>query len=229
VNSYQDLARDSTFPAWLAIADLTAIGTGTRVLDVGCGSGGFCALAATRGALVAGADADADRVAAARARVPGGRFEVALMEQLPWPDGAFEVVTGFNSFQYALDVPAAVAEAARVSRGVLAVCKYGNPRENEFFVFLAALDPERFDLARLPERDDVDRALDLYEVRDHGVIATAMTFADAAALAAAVGRPGAVEAAAPYRQAEGSYRFAQPLKYRIIESPSHRPRSARGR
>ena len=82
------------------------------------------------------------------------------MEQLPWTDGAFDVVTGFNSFQYALDVPAALAEAARVSRGLLAVCKYGNPRENEFFAFLAALAPARFSLARLPERDDVDRALE---------------------------------------------------------------------
>jgi SAM-dependent methyltransferase len=221
------VSRDSTSPAWLAIADLTAIGAGTRVLDVGCGTGGFCAWAATRGALVAGADADAGRVATARARVPDGRFEVALMEHLPWTDGAFDVVTGFNSFQYALDVPAAVAEAARVSRGLLAVCKYGNPGENEFFAFLAALHPERFDVARLPERDDVDRALDRYDVREQGVIATSMTFADAAALAAAVGEPGAVEAAAPYRQADASYRFAQPLKYRIIESPSHRPRSAR--
>jgi SAM-dependent methyltransferase len=223
------MTDDSTLPAWLAIADLTAIGAGTRVLDVGCGTGGFCGLAAARGALVAGADADADRVATARARVPGGLFEVALMEQLPWTDGAFDVVTGFNSFQYALDVPGALAEAARVSRGVLAVCKYGNPRESEFFAFLAALHPERFDLARLPDRDDVDRALDAYEVREQGVIATAMTFTDAAALAAAVDRPGAIEAAAPYRLPDASYRFAQPLKYRIIESPSHRPRSARDR
>ena len=28
---------------------------------------------------------------------------------------------------------------------------------------------------------------------------------------------------------DGSYRFAQPLKYRIIESPAHRPRSGHGR
>jgi SAM-dependent methyltransferase len=223
------MIRDSSFPAWLAIAESTAIGPGTRVLDVGCGTGGFCAFAASRGALVAGADADADRIETARARVPTGDFVIALMEQLPWTDGAFDVVTGFNSFQYAVDVPAALAEAARVSCGLVAVCKYGDPRANEFFAFLAALHPARFDLARLPRRDDVDRALDRYAVREHGVVATAMTFADAAALAAAVDEPRAVEAAAPYRQPDGSYRFAQRLKYRIIESPCRRPRSARGR
>src|SRR5689334_3658928 len=87
--------------AWQKIAELTEIGPSTRVLDVGCGTGGFCAFASSRGALVAGADAAADRIAAARRRVPDGDFEVALMEQLPWSNGAFDVVTGFNSFQYA--------------------------------------------------------------------------------------------------------------------------------
>jgi hypothetical protein len=113
-------------------------------------------------------------------------------------------------------VPAALAEAARVSRGLLAVCKYGNPRENEFFALLAALASERFTLSRLPERDDVDRALERHDVRASGVIATAMTFDGDAALAAAVALSGAIEAAAPYRRPDGSYRFAQPLKYRIV-------------
>ena len=125
--------------------------------------GRLLAFAAARGALVAGVDLDPDRIAAASARVPAGDFAVGSMEQLPWTDGAFDVVTGFNAFQYALDVPAALAEAVRVSRGCVAVCKYGNPRENEFFAFLAALHPDRFDLATLPHIDDVDRALERYD------------------------------------------------------------------
>ena len=94
--------------------------------------------------------------------------------------------------------------------------QYGNPRENEFFAFLAALHPDRFDLARLPHTDDVDRALERYELRDHGVIATEMTFADDAALTQAVDHPGAIAAAAARRRPDGGYRFAQLLKYRII-------------
>ncbi len=186
------------------------------MLDVGCGTGGFCAFVASRGALVAGADAAADRIASARERVPDGDFEVALMEQLPWTDGAFNVVTGFNSFQYALDVPAALGEAARVSRRLVAVCKYGNPRENEFFAFLAALAPARFTLSRLPERDAVDRALERHDVRASGVIDSTLSFEHDDALAAAVALPGAIAAAAPYRRPDGSYRFAQTLKYRIV-------------
>jgi SAM-dependent methyltransferase len=207
-------------PEWLVVAERAAISPGTRVLDVGCGTGGFCAFATARGAFVAGVDLDPDRVAAARARVPAGDFTVDPMEQLPWTDGAFDVVTGFNAFQYALDVPAALAEAARVSRGCVAVCKYGDARENEFFAFLATLHPDRFDMATLPRTDDVDRALERYEIRDHGVIATELAFADDAALTRAVDHPGAIVAAAGRRRPDGSYRFAQQLKYRIIDALS---------
>ena len=39
-------------PARLAVADALALGAGHRVLDAGCGSGPFCALALARGARV---------------------------------------------------------------------------------------------------------------------------------------------------------------------------------
>jgi len=38
------------------------------------------------------------------------------MEQLPYDDGSFDAVTGFNSFQFATDALRAVAEARRVAR-----------------------------------------------------------------------------------------------------------------
>jgi cyclopropane fatty-acyl-phospholipid synthase-like methyltransferase len=46
-------------PAWSAVADAAEIGRGTAVLDAGCGTGGFCALAAERGARVHGVDGPA--------------------------------------------------------------------------------------------------------------------------------------------------------------------------
>ena len=63
--------------AWTAVADRTRIGAGTAVLDVGCGSGGFCELAAARGARVHGLDADAGEIERARRRVPAGDFPSA--------------------------------------------------------------------------------------------------------------------------------------------------------
>jgi ubiquinone/menaquinone biosynthesis C-methylase UbiE len=37
---------------------------------------------------------------------------------LPWPDDAFDIVTGFSSFQFAEDHVAALAEARRVSKAM---------------------------------------------------------------------------------------------------------------
>jgi len=44
-------------PAYDFVLTATAVGEGTRVLDCGCGAGRFLAMAASRGANVAGLDA----------------------------------------------------------------------------------------------------------------------------------------------------------------------------
>lgn len=219
-------ASSPTSPAWPIIADIAGIDQGTAVLDVGCGTGGFCALAAARGAAVHGVDGRADSIARADERVPTGDFRVALFEHLPWDDDTFDIVTGFNSFQYAPDPVAALEEACRVTRpgGSLAVCKYGRPAENEFFALLAALAPERVDLSRLPESDDVDLAIEHLgqDVRASGVVPSAICFPSLAALLAALQAAGIEaldrlpDAAGRFRQHGGGYRFEQSLKYRII-------------
>jgi SAM-dependent methyltransferase len=216
-----------TTPAWDTVAELAGIRRGTAVLDLGCGSGGFCGLAAARGATVHGVDTAYADIAEAHRRVPGGDFRVAFMENLPWEPDTFDVVTAFNALQYALDIELALAEAVRVARpgGAVAVCKYGRPADNEFFAFLAALAPDRVRLSDLPAQDPVDAALDRRgdPVRAAGEISTAMTFASADSLATAVADAGLrasrqeIEAAAaPYRRPDGGYRFASRLKYRIL-------------
>lgn len=122
-------------PAWVAVADAVGIGPGTRLLDVGCGSGEFGAHAAARGAVVHGIDAAEPMIALARDSVPGADLRVGTLERLPWPGDAFDVVTGFNSFQFAPDMAAALAEAARVVRpgGRVVVCNWGAAERNELF------------------------------------------------------------------------------------------------
>jgi SAM-dependent methyltransferase len=201
-----------TTPAWEVIADLTGIAGGTALLDVGCGSGGFCRLAAARGAEVHGVDSAHEEIAEAQRRLPSGDFRVAFMEELPWERATFDVVTSFNALQYALDIDLALAEAVRVARpgGQVAVCKYGRPADNAFFAFLAALDPDRVRLGDLPERDPVEASLDRqrHPVRATGEIPTVMTLnADRQAVEAA---------AAPYRRPDGSYSFEGRLGYWIL-------------
>src|SRR5262245_28910519 len=71
------------------------------VLDVGCGSGLFCQLASERGASVSGIDATGMLLDIAKRRVPGADFRHCDMEQLPFPNRTFHIVTGFHAFEHA--------------------------------------------------------------------------------------------------------------------------------
>ena len=107
-------------PAYDFVLTTVKVGEGTRVLDCGCGAGRFAALAAGRGATVAGLDAAEEMIAIARERTPDGDFRVGDLEALPWDTDSFDLVTGFSSFQFADDKVRALREAGRVSRDLTA-------------------------------------------------------------------------------------------------------------
>jgi SAM-dependent methyltransferase len=120
-------------PQYEAVLARVQMSSGTRVLDIGCGSGVFCGLAAARGASVTGIDAAPALIAIARQRVPQCDFRVGEMEALPYDDGVFDVVTGFNSFQFAATPVNALREARRVARrgAQLAITIWGRPERCE--------------------------------------------------------------------------------------------------
>lgn len=87
---------------------------GSAVLEVGCGEGRVCRDLRERGYRVTGIDASPTLVAAAAAADPGGRYVVGTAEQLPFPDGSFDLVVSYNSLMDVADMPQTVAECARV-------------------------------------------------------------------------------------------------------------------
>jgi SAM-dependent methyltransferase len=89
---------------------------GKRVLEVGCGTGVFLRAAADRGAEVYGLDASAALLELARARVPEADLRLGDFESLPYADDLFDVVAGFNSFFFAVDLVGALREAGRVAK-----------------------------------------------------------------------------------------------------------------
>ena len=103
-------------PLYRKVLEKVDISTGTSLLDAGCGSGLFSSLAIANGAQVTGVDAAAGLLEIARRRNPGNIFLEEDLENLPFADSSFDVVTGYNSFQYAGDFENALKEAKRVLR-----------------------------------------------------------------------------------------------------------------
>ena len=124
-----------------AVLEELAIGENTRLLDVGCGPGLFLRLAAQRGARVSGIDAAAPFIQIAGERLPGAPLAVGDMEALPFGDEVFDVVTGFNAFQFAADPARALREAARVSEpgAPVVIATWGRPEQCEAAAWVRGL------------------------------------------------------------------------------------------
>ncbi len=135
-------------PLFAAILDATSTGPGTRLLDLGCGTGLLLALAQQRGATVTGLDVTPGLLAVARDRLPTAELWLADICRLPFASAAFDVVTGVNAVQFAADPRGALAEAARVVRpgGLVAVGTFAGPERAESTAVheaMAALSPPR--------------------------------------------------------------------------------------
>lgn len=115
-------------PANEAVFDRCSVALGTKLLDVGCGSGYAARMAADRGSEVAGLDASAALLLIAAARNPDADLQVGDMNELPWTDSSFDVVTSFNAIWAGCEE--AATEAARVMKpdGKFAMTFWGSPR-----------------------------------------------------------------------------------------------------
>jgi SAM-dependent methyltransferase len=144
--AWAELAESHNRPLFEALLDAAGVGPGTRVLDVGCGTGLALVLAQERGAVPSGIDVTPGLLAIARERLPEADLVEGDMEHLLFPNEAFDVVLGVNSFQFAGDPHRAFAEAARVSvpGGLLAASLFAAPERSQSTVVhhaMQALSP----------------------------------------------------------------------------------------
>jgi len=108
----------------------TAITAGTRVLDVACGTGNTAIPAARAGGVVAGIDIAPNLLEQARKRASAERLQIDFQEgdaeQLPYPDGAFDVVLTMFGAMFAPRPEQVAAELVRVSRpgGLIAMANW---------------------------------------------------------------------------------------------------------
>lgn len=106
------------------------ISKGSKVLDVACGTGHFCVLAAKRGAEVTGIDLATNLVEQARANAKKDGVEVKFdngdAEALPYPDNSFDVVTSMIGAMFAPRPEKVASELLRVCKpnGIVAMANW---------------------------------------------------------------------------------------------------------
>lgn len=219
----------------------TQLSQGRAVLDLGCGAGVFCRLAADAGASVTGIDAAPALVELASERVPEGRFDVGDIQTLPYEDGSFDVVSAFNSLQFVPDPGAALAEARRVcTQGArIYILVWGRQENTQLVAVMKALHalvpprppggPGAFALsppglleelaARAGFTPTETGYLELpYEYFDEATMLRAQRSSGPAVLAARTSGEEAVDRAithafAPFRTASGGYVISTEYRY----------------
>jgi SAM-dependent methyltransferase len=138
---YAEVQEPTFLPLYQSVLARPEVAKAGSILDVGCGAGLAAQFFSKTIGHVAGIDATAPSIEIARRRVPTGDFRVAEMEALTYDDNSFDIVTGFNSFQYAASPVQALREARRVVRtdGVIIIAVWGLPETCEAAGHLKAL------------------------------------------------------------------------------------------
>jgi SAM-dependent methyltransferase len=101
---------------------------GLRLLNVGCGTGGFTVMARRAGARPVGIDAERDAVVICGLKneyEPGSPVLRGTAAALPFRDATFDLVYCFSTLEHVADVAAAVGEMVRVTRSGGAVYVHG--------------------------------------------------------------------------------------------------------
>jgi SAM-dependent methyltransferase len=95
---------------------------GRRTLEIGCGEGRVARDLRQRGHHVTAVDSSSTLTRYASQADPEGNYLAADATALPFADGAFDIVVAYNSLIDVEDMPAAVAEAARVLAPTGSLC-----------------------------------------------------------------------------------------------------------
>jgi SAM-dependent methyltransferase len=140
-NDWAEIQEQTGKAGYDFVLDFLSMPSAIALLDIGCGTGYFSKLASDLGAKITGIDASEALIEEAKKRVPGADFSVGEMEELPFEDSCFDLVCGFNSFQYAANTVNALTEAKRVLKpgGKLVAMIWGNKEDCEAASYLKAV------------------------------------------------------------------------------------------
>lgn len=140
---YAEVQEPTFLPLYRSVLNRAELRDAATLLDIGCGPGLAAQTIGKKIGKISGIDASKAFVEIARARTPIGDFRVAEMEAVPHADHSFDVVTGFNAFQYAASPIQALREARRLAKsaGIVVIAVWGLPETCDAAGHLKALGP----------------------------------------------------------------------------------------
>lgn len=229
-----------------AVFGLVGVGAGTRLLDVACGAGSSIGRASRLGASVAGIDAAAGLLDIAARRATEADLVHGDMFDLPWGDASFDVVVAFNGIWGGCE--AALVEMARVCRpgGRIGLTYWGAPERLDllsYFMTVGTAGPrvseEIVSLAAINAPGVAESMLTAagFEEPTFGTTQAILEFGDDEIAWRALRSPGLVlpsirhtgepklkrqvlEAIAPHRHDDGTYRLVNELVHVVARKPS---------
>jgi SAM-dependent methyltransferase len=166
---------------------------GKATVDIGCGEGRVTRDLVARGHTVTGVDAAETLLAAAREADPKSTYLHADAADLPFPDGSFDIVVGYNTFMDVADLPGALSEAARVLSPGGHLCmaithpitNTGTINENGHFV----LDRPYFETSRFIDHVERDGLEMVFQGWNHPLTDFTRPLEDAGLLIQAIREP----------------------------------------
>lgn len=223
---------------WPPLLTAAQVGKGTRVLDVGCGTGELVGHLARAGAVAAGVDPAPAMVGRARGRNPGATVREGDAEHLPFEDDSFDAVLAVNALQLADDVEDALAEAARVlvPGGRVGIAGWAEGARNDLDVVeravAAAYEEDVPPDGPLRAAGGLESALGGagFEVVGSGIVGVPWAVPDGDRLVRGVllGEdertmtelaPTVLDAAAPFRTPGGGHRLANAFRWAVGRAP----------
>jgi len=239
---FEPYARDAIHHCF----EVLGVGPDRDLADMACGSGYALGLAERLGARTAGIDASAGLIDIARRRAPATELVVGSMFELPWGDESFDALTSFNGIWGGCDE--AIEEASRVLRpgGSIAITFWGPGKAldlRDFFIVIGTTGPgvadELIGLAQIGAPGVCEGMLESagFEVTERGSTSAIIEAANEDDLWKTLRSPGVVlpsiqhvgddelrrqvmEAVAPFRADDGSYRLVNELVHVIATKPA---------
>lgn len=124
---YDHRDRGRQYYDHIAEAVMEEIGTGGRLLDIGCGTGLFIRRYLQFGGSVTGIDISSGMIRRAVQLFPTEQFLVGNAEHIPFQSGSFDSVSSLLAFSYLSRPEKTLTDCLRILRpgGRLAVCTLG--------------------------------------------------------------------------------------------------------